>query len=97
MEPLLSSNKARVVLGRLKGCKKIDPDTLTHLVKKEGLRKHDDPFGSGHWCFLESEILSWYTSRLAGDKPAMRGPGRPPRTNRAPECQQACGGSLAER
>ena len=94
---LLSSNKARCVLGQLKDCRKIDQDTLTHLVKKEGLPKHDDPFGSGHWCFFESEILSWYKSRLAGDKPAMRGPGRPPRTNRAPEHRQVLGGSLTER
>lgn len=77
-ESLLSANKARAILGHMKGCKKIDPDTLTRLVKKEGLPKHDDPFGSGNWCFLESELVAWFEARLAGNRPAVRGPGRPP-------------------
>ena len=77
-DPLLSCNRARVVLASLKGCKKIDHETLARLVKSEGLKRHDDPFGSGRWCFLESEIRSWFTARMAGneDKP-LHGPGRP--------------------
>lgn len=77
MEPLISAAKARKILGALKGCAQIDHNTLGHVVLKEGLPKHDDPFGSGRWCFLESEITAWYQSRLASSKPPLRGPGRP--------------------
>lgn len=78
-DPLLSGNKARVVLAIRKGVKKIDQATLNRLVREEGLPKHYDPFGSGRWCFLESELVAWWNSRMAGGhqpKP-IRGPGRP--------------------
>lgn len=67
--PLLSCNKAREVLGRMKGLKKIDHNTLTRLVKKEGLPKHEDPFGSGRWCFLESELEAWFQACLEKRSP----------------------------
>jgi hypothetical protein len=76
-EPLLYANRARVVLGALKGVKRIDAETLIHLVKREGLPKHDDPFGTGRWCFYESEILVWFRARLAGQSLPIRGAGRP--------------------
>lgn len=64
VEPLISANRARVLLAALKGRKKIDPETLVTLVKKKGLPMHPDPFGSGRWCFLESEINAWAQAAL---------------------------------
>ena len=77
VEPLLSGVKARSYLASLKGGKKISHYHLIHLVKKCGLPVHDDPFGSGHWCFLQSEIDEWFQRRLAGGERPSRGPGRP--------------------
>ena len=78
MEPVISCNRARVVLAQLKGCKKIDHTTLVRLVKKEGLPKHEDPFGTGHWCLLASEIEAWWAAKLAANQPMpIRKPGRP--------------------
>jgi hypothetical protein len=76
-ESCLSCNKARVFLAQLKGVKKIDHATLGRLVLQEGLPAHLDPFGTGNWCFLESEILAWFHARLAGPVKPLRGPGRP--------------------
>ena len=77
-EPALSCNRARVVIAGLKDLKKIDHNTLVRLVQKCGLPKHDDPYGSGHWCFRESEILAWFEARMKGDEPKrLPGPGRP--------------------
>ena len=77
-EPMLSCNRARLLLGQLKGLKKIDSVTLTHLVQKEGLPHAYDPFGSGHWVFYESSIVAWFQGRMAEDQPKpLRGPGRP--------------------
>lgn len=85
VEPLLSANKARVVLAQLKGLKKIDAKTLAHLVLKEGLPKVTDPFGSGRWCFFESAINAWFTARTKSEQPSpMRGPGRPPNSTIPP-------------
>ena len=79
-EPLLSSNQTRVLLGRYKGCLKIDHPTLIRLVRHEGLPKHLDPFGSGKWCFLASEIAAWFKARMSAPAPKpLPGPGRPPR------------------
>jgi hypothetical protein len=66
-----------VVIAALKGGTKIDHNTLIRLVKKQGLPKHEDPFGTGNWCFLKSEINAWYTARMAGEKPGLPGRGRP--------------------
>lgn len=95
-EPLLSANKARVVLAALKGTKKLDAETLARLVKKEGLYKHEDPFGSGRWVFLESELVRWFHERLEATKSAPARGSRPS-SNRTPENRQALGGSLTER
>lgn len=76
MEPLLSLNQARAVLGSLKGVKRISYPALVRLVQKEGLPIVPNPFTPGVWAFKRSLIDSWfqdYTS-LA---PALRGPGRP--------------------
>jgi len=78
VEPILSSNKARVVVAQLKGCKKVDQATLNRLVKREGLPKHDNPFGDGTWCFRESEIRAWFEAKMAAGQP-LPGPGRPRR------------------
>jgi hypothetical protein len=77
MEPFLSAQKVRILLASFKGGRKIDYNTLINLVKKEGLPKHSDPFGSGRWCFLRSEIEGWYQARLQGGKTPLRSPGRP--------------------
>ena len=82
-DPLLSCNRARVFLAGLKGCLKLDHETLIRLVKCEGLPYHMDPFGSGHWCFLASELLAWFADRMAGSQPKpIRGPGRPRKDRR---------------
>ena len=76
--PILSCNRTRQILAGLKGCKKIDHLTLVRLVKKEGLPKHDDPFGSGRWCFVEAEVTAWWNARMATGTPKpVPGPGRP--------------------
>lgn len=77
-EPILSSNKTRVVVAKRKGVKKVDQATLNRLVKKEGFPYHLDPFGTGRWVFLESEIDAWFAARLAAGQP-LPGPGRPRR------------------
>ncbi|GEM_PF-6715930 len=80
-DPLLSCNRARVFLARLKGCKKLDHETLTNLIQTAGLPVHEDPFGSGRHCFLGSELLAWFQARMEGPKPRpIRGPGRPRKT-----------------
>jgi len=81
MGPLLSINKARCVLGQLKGCRKISYEAIVNLVKKEGLPKHDNPFTPGTWCFVESELVAWFEARMTGAGKPMRGPGRPPKSS----------------
>jgi len=78
VEAVMSANRARVFLAGLKGIKKVDMGTLNRLVLKEGLPKHLDPFGTGRWCFLASEIVAWFDAKLAaGQSRPVPGPGRP--------------------
>jgi hypothetical protein len=77
MEPVMSANRARVYLAGLKGVKKISHYHLLRLVKFCGLTDHEDPYGSGNRCFLQSEIDAWYKERLARGERPSRGPGRP--------------------
>ena len=76
-EPLLSGNQIRVYLASLREQKKTSHGALVHLVQKLGLPKHDDPFGTGRWVFLRSEVDAWLADKLKGDPKPMRGPGRP--------------------
>ena len=77
-EPLLSMNQARVIVGGLKGVKRVSYSALVRLVKQEGLPIVPNPFSPGSWAFQKTAILEWfqaYTSPATGN--SLRGPGRP--------------------
>ena len=79
-EPIRSCRRIRVFIAKtFKGeeFKRIDYHTLNRLVVEEGLPHHMDPFGSGRWVFVESEVTAWFQARMAGNVKPMRGPGRP--------------------
>jgi hypothetical protein len=78
-EPLLYSLPARRLLGALKkeGGKIIAPSTLAHLITKEALPSHVDPFGSGRRVFLESELRGWWARKLMVSTRPIPCAGRP--------------------
>lgn len=76
MEPLLSLNQARAVLGALKAVKRISYPALVRLVKKEGLPTVPNPFNPGAWAFKESLIKTWFQD-YTSTKPKLCGAGRP--------------------
>ncbi len=77
IEPLLSLNKAREILGQMKGVKRISYPALTRLVRQEGLPVVTNPF-TGGWAFKESLLLAWFEEKTQARQ--LRGPGRPRRT-----------------
>ena len=79
MEPLLSLNQARAILGAMKGVKRISYPALVRLVRHEGLPTVPNPFKPGTWAFKRSLIDSWFLAYTNTDqaKRPMRGPGRP--------------------
>jgi len=77
-EPLLSMNQARVIVGALKGVKRVSYKALVRLVKQEGLPIVPNPFSPGIWAFQKTAILEWfqeYTNPTAAN--TLRGSGRP--------------------
>ena len=79
MEPLLSLNQARAILGSLKGVKRISYPAIVRLVKKEGLPIVPNPFNPGAWAFKKSLIDSWFQAYIS-EKPTsvpLRSAGRP--------------------
>ncbi|MDR3671785.1 MAG: hypothetical protein P4L36_13130 [Holophaga sp.] len=77
VEPLISLNHARAVLGALKGVKRISYPALVRLVQKEGLPVTPNPFNPGAWAFRESDILTWFQAYTTPAVSPLKGPGRP--------------------
>ena len=76
-EPLISINQARVLLGRLKNCKRVSYPAIVRLVKHEGLPTVANPFSPGTWAFQESAIEAWFEAYINRGVTPLRGPGRP--------------------